>query len=40
LEDLDVRIAKLTERRDRAQRALDGYLKQAEALLGQPATTS
>ena len=33
LVDLDARIKELTDRRDRAQNALDGYLKTAEALL-------
>jgi hypothetical protein len=36
---LDARIAELTERRDRAQRALDSYVAAAEQLLaGQPVT--
>ena len=36
--DLDARIAELTDRRDRARRALDGYMQQAETLLKeQPA---
>jgi hypothetical protein len=35
LADLDARIAELTQRRDRTQAALDGYIAAAEALLAE-----
>jgi hypothetical protein len=35
LSDLDARIAELTERRDRAQRVLDGHMQAAQALLAE-----
>ena len=37
---LDARIAALTDRRDRAARALDGVLRQGEALFAATVTTS
>lgn len=40
LEDLDARIAALTERRDRALRARDEYVQQAEALLAAASVAS
>jgi hypothetical protein len=39
LSDLDARIAELTQRRDRAQWALDAHVKAAEQLLGEPVST-
>jgi hypothetical protein len=38
LEDLDERIVELTDRRDRAQRALDAHLRTAEQLLSEMVT--
>jgi hypothetical protein len=40
LADLDARIAELTERRDRAQRALDGHLQAAATLVGEQPVSS
>ena len=38
-EELDARTTELTARRDRAQAALDSYVEQAEAWLGETVAT-